>query len=103
MPTRAKGIHAGGSLAGKVSIRLSTISSSTSSEGVVSILREGRTFARPLRLRWCDVFGVIDISLGRPSDHSRIDQFTLSRPEFEGEDDKRDAKRDCVGSKPPGQ
>jgi hypothetical protein len=48
MPTRAKGIHAGGSLAGKVSIRLSVISSVLA---IVSLFREGRAFARPFRLR----------------------------------------------------
>jgi hypothetical protein len=100
MPTRATAIHAGGSLAGKVSIRLSTISSS-STDAVVLIFRKGPTFAVPLRLRCRDAFGVID--LGGPSDHGRADQLMLSRPELEGEDDQRDAKNECVGSEPPGQ
>ena len=51
MPTRAKATQAGGSLAGKVSIRLSTTMSSAAS--VVSIRRRGQAFARPFRLRWC--------------------------------------------------
>jgi hypothetical protein len=59
MPTGATAIHAGGSLAGKVSIRLSTISSS-STDAVVLIFRKGPTFAVPLRLRCRDAFGVID-------------------------------------------
>jgi hypothetical protein len=95
-----RGIQAGGSLAGKVSIRLPTISSST--DAIVSFFCEGPTFARPLRLRWCDVIGVIDISLGGPCDRGRVDQFMLSRPELEGEDDQRDAKiKECSASVRP--
>jgi hypothetical protein len=109
MPTRATAIHAGGSLAGKVSIRLSTSFSSSrlstisfsSTDAVVLSFRKGPTFAVPLRLRCRDAFGVID--LGGPSDHGRADQLMLSRPELEGEDDKGDAKSDRVGSEPPGQ
>src|SRR4030081_3193990 len=101
MPTRANGIHAGESLAGKVSIRLSA---SSSTVVVVSISRKGRTFVRPLLLRWCDVlFGVIGFSLRGCSDRGGTGQFILSRPKLESEHDQRDAKCDCVCSEPPCQ
>jgi hypothetical protein len=100
MPTRAKGIQAGGSLAGKVSIRLRATSSVIS---VVSIFRKGRAFARPFRLRWCNVLGVFDISLSGCSDRSGADAFMLPRPKLEREYDQRDAKNECVGSQPPGE
>jgi hypothetical protein len=44
-PTRAKATHAGGSLAGKVSIRLSV----STSIAMVSVFCEGRAVARPFR------------------------------------------------------
>ena len=62
MPTRAREIQAGGSLAGKVSIKLSVTSSMIPT---VSISGKGRASARPFRLRWCNVLGVFDISLKR--------------------------------------
>lgn len=62
MPTRTREIQAGGSLAGKVSIKLSATSSVIPT---VSISGKGRAFARPFRVRWCNVLGVFDISLKR--------------------------------------
>src|SRR5258707_5645522 len=98
MPTRAKAIHAGGSLAGKVSIRLSTISSSVA---IVSIFCKGRADARPFRRRWwCDV---IDIRLSGSSHGCGASELVLSRSKLEGEYDQRDAEVERVGPNPPCQ
>jgi hypothetical protein len=78
MPTRAKEIQDGGSLAGKVSIRLWVISSVIAP----SILRKRRASARRFRLRWCDVLGVTIPSLGGRSDRSRTDRFVLPGPQL---------------------
>jgi hypothetical protein len=60
MPTRASATQAGGSLAGKGSITLSRISSS-SVLAIVSLSCKGRALARPFRLRRCDALDVIDL------------------------------------------
>src|SRR5882757_2517080 len=99
MPTRARAIHAGGSLAGKVSIRLSVMSSIAD----VLIVRGGRALARPLRLRWSDILVVIDFNLSGCSDHIGVDPLMLPRPKFEREYHQRDTKHQGVGTQPPGE
>ena len=96
---RANTIHAGGSLAGNVSIRLSKISSSVA---VVSIFLKGRAVPRPFRRRWSsDVPFVIDIRLSGSFDSGRTGELLQSRPKLEGEDDERDAEDERVDSYPP--
>jgi hypothetical protein len=102
MPTRANATHAGGSLAGKVSIRLSTISSSSVISSV-SIFRKGRAFARPLFFRWCGGPAAIEIGLSGCSDRPGAGQFMLARAKLEGEYHQRDAKNQGVGPQPPGE
>jgi len=101
----ASGIDQGGSLAGKVSIRLSAISSAIASASL-STCRKGRPAVRSLRPSCCTVLG--DIGGRRPwsggcADRRAIDPLVLPRTKFEGEYDERDAEGECICAYPPCQ